>query len=88
MLAITSRAVRMTLTLHFWSAYGLTSEQDERLDVERQAREWAGAETNVTACRIVKVDRPYPDRLHWWEITVDLDIATAHPDNLTLFGAA
>jgi hypothetical protein len=79
----------VTIVLHFWAAYGLTSEQDERLNVERQAHEWAAAEPKVTACRIVKAERPYPERPHWWHVTVDLDVAEEpHPDNLTLFGAA
>ena len=77
----------MTLTLAFWSAYGLTTEQDRRLDVERQAHRWADAEPNITACRIVKAE-PAPDRPFWWSVTVDLDIEEAHPDNLTIWGAA
>lgn len=77
----------MKLDLHFWAPTN-SSEQDGRADVERQTREWAEAEPNVTACRIVKAERPYPDRPTWWIVTVDLDLPEVAADNMTLWGAA
>jgi hypothetical protein len=78
----------MTITLAFWVDYGITTEPGQRANVERQAHEWAEAEPRITACRIVKAERSDSEPPNRWHVTVDVDFDSAHPDNMTLWGAA
>lgn len=64
----------MTIMLAFHPAYGLTTEEGQRIDVDRHAREWAGAEPKVTGCRIVEA-HPAADHHSLWTVTVDLSFA-------------
>jgi hypothetical protein len=63
--------VVVTITLAFHHAYGITTEPAQRVDVERQAREWAAAEPKVTGCRIVKSERT-ATASDLWAVTVEL----------------
>jgi hypothetical protein len=77
----------MTIDLAFWATYGLETEPAQRVDVEHQAREWAASEPRITACRIVKAERPDPERPMRWTVTVDVDFEEA-ADNLSLWDVA
>jgi hypothetical protein len=61
----------MTITLAFHHGYGITQEHAQRIDVARQAREWAAAEPKVTGCRIVKSERT-GTATDLWAVTVEL----------------
>lgn len=72
--------MRLALALH--STYTLSPEE-QRADVERQAKEWAAAEPKVTGCRIVSVEKPSAGA---WCVTVDLSFV--QDQQPTLGGAA
>jgi hypothetical protein len=51
------------------------------------AHRWAAAEPKVRKIRVLSVRRPFPDRLHWWEVEATLSMGRpTEAEQPTLWG--